>query len=109
MGVAGMFRDAIQGNHGHIVGDSLKRLRNRFVTDENTEGYVKDGSVAVARFELGDNPDVREERIMREPRKSGEGRMIRQRRETFSHSHRVRFCSRQNWRSSVSSGLPRVV
>ncbi|WP_245452342.1 hypothetical protein [Bradyrhizobium forestalis] len=42
-------------------------LRKHFVTDDKTEGYRKDGSVAVAQFEIeGDDAEAREQRTLRQ-------------------------------------------
>ena len=67
-GVAGMFRNSLEGGHGAVIRDSLAILRNRFARDDEIEGYRKDGPVAVARFELGedDQADLREARILRQ-------------------------------------------
>jgi hypothetical protein len=64
--VATVFREALKGKHGRVIGDSLALLRNRFATDRNAEGYVKDGPVAVAKFELGEEHDSREARALRQ-------------------------------------------
>jgi hypothetical protein len=51
-----------------VIRKGLAILRNRFATDENTEGYRKDGPVLVAKFELGDSnePDERDRRVLRQ-------------------------------------------
>jgi hypothetical protein len=64
--VAGMFRNALRGKHADVISHSLELLRSRFATDENAEGYTKDGPVAVAKFELGEYDDSREARILRQ-------------------------------------------
>ena len=53
---------------GAVVEASLAILRSRFMDDEKIEGYRKDGPVAVARFELGedDEPEQREMRALRQ-------------------------------------------
>lgn len=67
-GVAKMFREALNGKHAAVVDKALAILRSRFARDEKVEGYLKDGPVAVARFELGegDNTDEREARLLRQ-------------------------------------------
>jgi hypothetical protein len=62
------FRIEIQGKHGAVIAESLAILRSRFAQDANTEGYRKDGPVAVAKFELGesDDADLREARALRQ-------------------------------------------
>lgn len=48
--------------------DALSFLHNRFAPDHQVEGYRKDGPVAVARFELGEDreADQHEARILRQ-------------------------------------------
>jgi hypothetical protein len=62
------FRIELQGKHGAVIAESLAILRSRFAQDANTEGYRKDGPVAVAKFELGesDDADQREARALRQ-------------------------------------------
>jgi hypothetical protein len=66
--VADAFRKELAGKHGAVIHASLAILRNRFVQDEKTEGYRKDGPVSVAKFELGesDEPEQREVRALRQ-------------------------------------------
>ncbi len=52
--VAQKFREALNGKHGTVIRNCLSILRNRFVGDNEIEGYQKDGPIAVARFELSD-------------------------------------------------------
>ena len=51
-----------------VIQEALAILRKRFAGDDKTEGYRKDGPVAVALFELGesDDPDLRELRELRQ-------------------------------------------
>ena len=67
-GAALMFREALEGGHGAVVRDCLSILRNRFAGDDEVEGYRKDGPIAVARFELGedDEAEQRETRLLRQ-------------------------------------------
>lgn len=67
-GAAASFRRALAGRHAEVVAASLAVLRNRFASDTHTEGYRKDGPVAVARFELGDGMAAaeREARLLRQ-------------------------------------------
>ena len=67
-GAAEIFRNALEGGHGAVIRDSLEILRNRFARDDEIEGYRKDGPVAVARFELGEDDEagLREDRILRQ-------------------------------------------
>ena len=64
--VAEMFRNTLEGGHAAVIRDSLEILRDRFARDHKVEGYRKDGPVAVAHFELGDEFDQREARILRQ-------------------------------------------
>ena len=65
---AEMFRNALEGGHGTVIRNALTILRNRFARDHKVEGYRKDGPVAVACFELGedDGADQREARMLRQ-------------------------------------------
>jgi hypothetical protein len=64
---AEMFRSARKGKHGKVVEEVLGILAKRFAGDDSTEGYRKDGPVAVAKFEIeGDGPDVREAQLRRQ-------------------------------------------
>jgi len=67
-GAADAFQRELEGKHGKVVGDSLAILRSRFVSDATTEGYLKDGPVAVSKFELGEASDFdqREARALRQ-------------------------------------------
>lgn len=66
--VAQAFREALEGKHREVVKNALDLLRARFVQVGDTEGYRKDGPVAVAKFELGegDEPEQREARALRQ-------------------------------------------
>ena len=63
------FRRELAGKHGATIRNALDVLRRRFTEDAQTEGYRKDGPVAVAKFELGDGDQEnsqREARILRQ-------------------------------------------
>jgi len=66
--VAQAFREALEGKHREVVKSALELLRARFAQVGDTEGYRKDGPVAVAKFELGegDEPEQREARALRQ-------------------------------------------
>jgi hypothetical protein len=66
--VAQAFREERDGKHGEVVKNALAILRSRFAQVGETEGYRKDGPVAVAKFELGesDEQELREARILRQ-------------------------------------------
>jgi hypothetical protein len=65
---AASFRKELTGKHGDVVRASLSILRHRFTSDDQTEGYRKDGAVSVAKFELGQSDDagLREARLLRQ-------------------------------------------
>jgi hypothetical protein len=64
--VAESFRKARSGKHGAVIKAALAILRTRFVDDEKTEGYRRDGPVSVAKFELGESNELREARALRQ-------------------------------------------
>ena len=65
---AEMFRRSLEGDHGAVIRDALEILRNRFAPSHQVDGYRKDGPVAVAQFESGEDyeADQREDRILRQ-------------------------------------------
>lgn len=71
-GAAKLFMERAGSKHGPVLANSLDRLRAHFVTTTTTgaavEGYTKDGPVAVAFFELGEDvaTTAREARILRQ-------------------------------------------
>lgn len=67
-GVAAAFRIALSGKHGAVITEALGILKRRFASDESAEGYRKDGPVAVARFEQGedDTDGARDSRVLRQ-------------------------------------------
>ena len=66
--VAEAFRQALEGKHRYVVRTALNLLQARFAQIGDTEGYRKDGPVAVAKFEMGesDEPEQREARALRQ-------------------------------------------
>ncbi|GGH04743.1 hypothetical protein GCM10007420_21530 [Glycocaulis albus] len=60
------FAAALGGKHREAVGTALHILGKRFADDERSEGYLKDGPVAAAKFELGGDAETREERTLRQ-------------------------------------------
>lgn len=67
-GVAAAFRRESAGRHGGVVQAALEILRKRFAHEVQTAGYLKDGPVAVAKFELGESKEFaeREARALRQ-------------------------------------------
>jgi hypothetical protein len=65
---AATFREAAAGKHGEVIRKSLSILRRRFISEDDVEGYRKDGPLAVARFERGEGtePELREARVLRQ-------------------------------------------
>jgi hypothetical protein len=64
---AQQFAAALAGKHREVIEKALGILRKRFTDDDKTEGYLKDGPVALARFELGKGTEPAE-RDLRELR-----------------------------------------
>jgi len=64
--VAAMFHDAFNGQHRDVLELAITLIRSRFSGDANAEGYRKDGPVSVAKFELGEVEETREERALRQ-------------------------------------------
>lgn len=65
------FREALESKHGSVVRDAITRLVARFCDVKSDESYLKDGPVAVARFEDDDadiatDEDVRNARLLRQ-------------------------------------------
>lgn len=64
---AAIFHEAREGKHAVVIDRVLEILRTRFTDDEKTEGYRKDGPVAVAQFERGGFSETdREARLLRQ-------------------------------------------
>jgi hypothetical protein len=63
---AAAFREHLSGKHRDVILRCTDILRQCFVTDENTEGYQKDGPTMAANFELGEAVESRESRILRQ-------------------------------------------
>lgn len=66
--IAQAFREERKRKHGEVVKSALAILRTRFAQVGETEGYRKDGPVAVAKFELGESGEAeqREARALRQ-------------------------------------------
>ena len=60
------FQSARTGKHAAVIEEVLTILARHFADDANAEGYQKDGPVAVAKFEVGEDPDLREPRALRQ-------------------------------------------
>ena len=65
-GLHRLFQPALQGKHGEAVAKALEILRRKFASQDDLEGYRKDGPTAVALFEQGEDPASREQRIVRQ-------------------------------------------
>lgn len=68
-GAIARFKDAMAGKHSDIISTALAILLKRFCDPNPDEGYLREGPVAVARFEIeGDDGDleVREQRALRQ-------------------------------------------
>ena len=62
--IAAMFREALKGPHHEVITLALAVIHRRFSSDATVEGYRKDGPVAAAKFELGDDDEARESRAL---------------------------------------------
>ena len=68
-GATAKFEEAVLGNHREVIGAALAILFKRFCDANADEGYLREGPVAVARFEIeGDDEDadIREQRALRQ-------------------------------------------
>ena len=65
-GAAKKFQSAREGKHAAVIDEVLAILAKHFAGDAHTEGYQKDGPVAVAKFELGEEADLRDRRVLRQ-------------------------------------------
>lgn len=68
-GAIAKFGEALAGKHGETVHAALSILLKRFCDPKPDEGYLREGPVAAARFEIdGDDQDseVREQRALRQ-------------------------------------------
>jgi hypothetical protein len=63
---AKVIRECLNGKHSEVVRRALSILSSRFADDDKTEGYRKDGPIAVAKFELGEEEDSAEARALRQ-------------------------------------------
>lgn len=68
-GAIAKFKATMAGKHGAVIGSALALLRKRFCDPMQDEGYLREGPVAVARFEIGgddEDPEIREQRALRQ-------------------------------------------
>jgi hypothetical protein len=68
-GAIARFKDALKGKHAEVIGSALTILSKRFCDPNPDEGYLREGPVAVAQFEIeGDNghEEIRELRALRQ-------------------------------------------
>ena len=63
---AAAFREQLEGKYQEAVNKCLAILKKHFLTNERIEGYLMDGPTMVANFELGEEPETREARILRQ-------------------------------------------
>ena len=65
---AAQFKAALEGKHKSVLKEVLSLLHKHFADDVDTEGYRKNGPVAVAKFEMGEDEDAgaRESRARRQ-------------------------------------------
>lgn len=50
----------LNGKHGEVIRRALDILQKRFAHEATVAGYRKDGPVAVAKFEHGEDDELRE-------------------------------------------------
>lgn len=63
------FQDALKGAHEGAIGEALRLLARHFTDPKPDEAYLRNGPVAVARFEIpGDpaDPEIREQQALRQ-------------------------------------------
>jgi len=62
------FHRALEGKHAEVVRNAIAILTRRFCDPSPDESYLRDGPVAVARFELGadDDEEMRNARVLRQ-------------------------------------------
>jgi len=61
------FKIALAGPHAATVELAVDVVRRRFCDDDTTEGYLKDGPVSAALFEIeGDSREIRDARVLRQ-------------------------------------------
>lgn len=62
------FHRALEGKHADVVREAIAILTRRFCDPDPDESYLRDGPVAVARFELGADGDeeMRNARVLRQ-------------------------------------------
>jgi len=63
------FQAALNAKHAEVIRSALTIVAHRFCDDDRGEGFRKDGPVAVARFEGGDDEDddgARDRRLLRQ-------------------------------------------
>ncbi len=68
-GAIAKFKDAMSGAHRGVIDEALAILLKRFCDPTEDEGYLREGPVAVARFEIAGNDEeaeVREQRALRQ-------------------------------------------
>lgn len=68
-GAGSRFKEAMGGKHAEVIGSALTILSRRFCDPNPDEGYLREGPVAVAQFEIeGDSADadIREQRALRQ-------------------------------------------
>lgn len=64
--IAAQFFEALGGPHKPVIELALTLIRSRFSSDAAVDGYRKDGPVAAAKFEFGEDEDSRENRVLRQ-------------------------------------------
>lgn len=68
-GAIAKFQEALKGNDREVIGRALTLLLTRFCDPEPDEGYLREGNVAVAQFEIegaAEDTEIRGARILRQ-------------------------------------------
>lgn len=61
------FKTALAGQHSATIREAFSILEKRFLDDDTTEGYLKDGPASAAQFEIeGDGEDATQARLLRQ-------------------------------------------
>jgi hypothetical protein len=63
---AKQFVAALDGKHRDAIAAAVDIVKRHFADDTTTEGYRKNGPVAVAKFEFGDEEETRDDRTLRQ-------------------------------------------
>lgn len=63
---AKQIRAGLEGKHRDAILKAVDIVKRHFADQEGTDGYLKNGPVTVAKFELGDGEETRDARVLRQ-------------------------------------------